>query len=350
MNYQQSFRRKSRLKLMLALVFTILVLIFGSVWSVRFVYNNGLKPVNGSLKRVIITVPTGASVKDVADLLKNNNLIKSQWAFKQYIRNNNLDDNVKAGTYALQPSQSVAEIVDIITEGKVKTDLITIIPGSTLQDIKRTFIKNGFKGVDIDNALKPEQYLNEPAISDKPTSASLEGYLYPESFQKNANTLPRDIILKSLRQMHKHLTPELRNGFVAHGLTVHQGIILASIIEQEVTKPSDKAQVAQVFLKRFKNGLPLESDATAIYGAVVAGLPPSLTYDSPYNTYLHNGFPAGPISNVSESSLKAATNPSDTDWLYFVSGDDGVTYFSKTLAEHESLTAQHCKKNCGTLR
>jgi UPF0755 protein len=142
------------------------------------------------------------------------------------------------------------------------------------------------------------------------------------------------------------LTPELRTGIVRQGLTVHEGVILASIIEQEVGKQSDRATVAQVFLKRRQMDMPLGSDVTAFYGAIKDGKTPSLTYDSPYNTLIHKGLPPGPISNVSDSSLQAVANPSPTDYLYFVAGDDGITYFSHTLQEHEALTQAHCKKLC----
>src|SRR5690606_30784605 len=100
-------------------------------------------------------------------------------------------------------------------------------------------------------------------------------------------------------------------------------------------------------LTRLKMGMALESDPTAAYGAILDGREPSLSYVSPYNTYEIEGLPAGPISNVTANSLKAVANPADTDWLYFVAGDDGKTYFSKTLDEHERLTEQHCTDLCG---
>jgi UPF0755 protein len=146
--------------------------------------------------------------------------------------------------------------------------------------------------------------------------------------------------------MAKYLTPSVRSAFAAQGLSAYQGIILASIVEKEVSKPSDRAQVAQVFLSRLKQDMMLGSDVTAYYGAIVAGKEPSVTYDSAYNTRIHKGLPAGPISNVSENSLQAIASPAGTDWLYFVAGDDGNTYFSKTLEEHEALTQQHCHALC----
>ena len=146
--------------------------------------------------------------------------------------------------------------------------------------------------------------------------------------------------------MKKRLTPDVRAAFTKKGFTVHQGVILASIVEQEVSNTTDRPVVAQVFLKRLQDGMQLGSDVTAFYGAIIAGKAPSVNYDSPYNTRIHDGMPPGPISNVSTSSLQAVATPANTDYVYFVAGDDGKTYFSHTLDEHEALTEQHCKKLC----
>jgi UPF0755 protein len=105
--------------------------------------------------------------------------------------------------------------------------------------------------------------------------------------------------------------------------------------------------VAQVFISRLRAGMPLGSDVTAYYGALLAGKKASGAYDSPFNTLLHTGLPPTPISNVSERSLQAVAHPADTDWLYFVTGDDGVTHFTRTLAEHDAAAAQYCHKLCG---
>jgi UPF0755 protein len=130
------------------------------------------------------------------------------------------------------------------------------------------------------------------------------------------------------------------------GLSMHEGIILASIVEQEVSTPEDRAKVAQVFYNRMKRGMLLQSDVTAFYGAHILGVSPSTHVDSPYNTYVHPGLPVGPISNVSATSLQAVANPANSDYLYFVAGDDGTTYFSHTQAEHEALVRQYCIKLC----
>jgi UPF0755 protein len=177
-------------------------------------------------------------------------------------------------------------------------------------------------------------------------TTTLEGMLWPDSFERTATTPVSEIITESLNEMGHHLTSQVQAEFASEGLTTYQGITLASMINQEVTKPADQAQVAQVFLTRLKSGGTLGSDVTANYGAIAAGQPPSLSYDSPYNTLIHPGLPPTPISTINTSSLYAATHPASTSWLYFVTGDDGTTYFSNTLQQQQQNTATYCHTLC----
>ncbi len=340
------FNQRKGLKIVVSLIVVVLLVTAGLAYMGRRYYEQNLKPVSNSQTATIITVEEGSTVHDIAVNLKENGLIRNNRVFEQYVRNKNLQDKLQAGTYSLRPSQSVGEIVDILTKGHILKNLFTILPAQRLDQIKSAMINAGFDAKEVEKAFDPAQYVGHPALVDKPEGASLEGYLYPESFQKTAETTPQTIIRQSLDEMQKHLTPELRAAFVSQGLTVHQGVTLASIVEQEVSNNSDRAQAAQVFLKRLSQNMPLGSDVTAFYGSFVAGKAPSLTYDSSYNTHLYAGLPPGPISNVSESSLQAVAHPAATDWLYFVSGDDGKTYFSHTIEEHEALTKQYCKKLC----
>ncbi len=318
-----------------------------SMVVVRHVYHENLKPLS-SVKTVhVITVPSGASVSKIASLLKKEGVIRSDWAFQWYVSSQEVRDKLQAGSYALRPSQSVAEIVSIMTQGRVDTALVTIPPGRRIDEVRSILINNGFAAKDVDRALKPDLYRDHPALVELPKEVtSLEGYIYPESIQKDANTKPEDLITKYLDQMQKRLTPDVRNGFVQQGLTVYQGVTLASIVETEVSNPADRPKVAQVFLKRLHENMRLGSDVTAFYGSILADKAPSVTFDSPYNTHLHDGLPPGPISNVSADSLNAVAHPATTDWLFFVAGDDGKTYFSHTLEEHEALVQEHCKKLC----
>ena len=333
---------------LLAIVLVAALLIGAAVIiEVRHVYTNDLRPLTSGQRGQTVTIPSGYSLKQVATLLKQKKLIRSDWAFSQYVRNEQADSDIKAGTYELSPSQSVQEIVSIITEGKIKTDLITILPGQRLDQIEKAFINSGFSQASVTAAFVPAQYAGHPALVDLPAGASLEGYLYPNTFQKTSTTSPEDIVREALDQMQQHLTPDIRAAFVAQGLTVHQAITLASVVEQEANTQTDRAEVAQVFYSRLHSGMRLESDVTAFYGAQIAGQAPSVTYDSPYNTYLHDGLPAGPISNVSDSSLQAVAHPASTNYLYFVAGDNGTVYYSQTLEEHQAQINQYCQLSCG---
>lgn len=334
-NHRKSFRWPA--KTVTILIIAILLALVGSAAIVRKVYNDNLKPLSTSREEKVITVEPGSSPGDIAGNLKSKGIIKSDWAFEWYIRNHNLRDKLKAGTYVFAPSQSIPEIAEQIASGEIASDLVTILPGKRLDEIEQGFIDSGFSKKQVKAALNPDLYKNHPALTDKPKGASLEGYLYPESFQKTAETNLEDIVELSLDEMHVRLTPEIRQAFNSLGLTTHEAVTLSSVIELEVSNRADKATVAQVFLKRLRQGMPLQSDATNEYAKI----------NPKYDTYKITGLPPGPISNVSEDSLKALAYPSQTDWLYFVSGDDGKTYFSKTLEEHEALIEQHCTELCG---
>lgn len=319
-----------------------------AVVIVRQTYTNGLRPVSGNPTTQVFIVERGSSVKQIAVQLETAHLIRSAWAFQLYVHSKELNDRLQAGTYALSPNQGTVRIVAQLTKGQVATDLVTILPGRRIDQVRADLINDGFDPATVDRALDPAAYIGLPALAFKPAeTTNLEGLLWPDSYQRQSDTDPAVIIRQSLEAMGQHLTSEVQAAFAAENLTTYEGLILTSMIVQEVDTPQDQAQAAQVFLSRLKADMPLGSDPTAKYGAVLAGRSPSLTYDSVYNTLLHAGLPPTPISTVTNNSLVAATHPAATDWLYFVSGDDGTTYFSKTLEEHEALTEKYCHELCG---
>jgi UPF0755 protein len=349
MRYHFQFKSRRWPVMFIWFVGAIVALAIMAVVLVRHIYHDNLKPVSTVRKVHVINVPQGASVGKIASILKKDGVIRSDWAFQWYVSSQEAREKLQAGTYALRPNQSVPEIVNLMTTGRVTTALVTIPPGRRIDEVRSILINNGFNADQVDQALKADNYRNHPALVELPKEInSLEGYIYPESIQKDANTTPQQLITKYLDEMQKRLTPEIRNSFAAQGLNVYQGITLASMVEMEVSNPADRPIVAQVFLKRFHDGMVLGSDVTAFYGATLADKSPSVSFDSPYNTRLHPGLPPGPISNVSADSLAAVAHPASTDWVYFVAGDDGKTYFSHTLAEHETAIAAHCKKLCNS--
>lgn len=346
---QVNKKRKTRMprRVIAVLGVLILLVIIGAV-TVRRVYYAKLEPVSSSQQTQIFTVDQGSSVKEIAAELENDKLIRSAWAMELYVHSKELGSSMQAGTYALSPSDGTAKIVTTITRGAVATELVTILPGQRIDQIRTSLINDGFSPVSVDAALQPNQYKDLPILAFKPASVdTLEGLLWPDSFQKTGSTDPSVIIRESLKAMGDQVTPDVQAAYAAQGLTTYQGITLASIITREVSKPSDQAQVAQVFLSRLKQGMQLGSDVTALYGAAIAGKGQDLTYDSPYNTLIHTGLPPTPISTITKNALIASTNPAATTWLFFVAGDDGTTYFSNTLQEHEALAQKYCHKLCG---
>ncbi len=275
---------------------------------VRHIYNLELRPVSSSQQTQIFTVKEGSSVKEIADQLEAQHLIRSAWAMELYAHSTQLSSQLQAGVYAFSPSQSTSTIVNTMTKGKVTTKLVTILPGIRIDQVRADLINDGFSPASVDAALQPDQYSDLPVMQYKPTTVdSLEGLLWPDSFEKDSDTQPSTIIRESLIEMGNELTPQVQQEFAAEGLTVYQGLTLASIIDQEVSKPTDQTQVAQVFLSRLRTNMMLGSDVTAYYGAIVAGQAPSLTYSSPYNTLQHTGLPPSPISTISADALNAAT-------------------------------------------
>lgn len=343
----QPARRRTARRLLLISIVAVSVLA-GATIAVRHIYFENLKPVSAtSQKAQLITIKNGATVDDIAQQLHDAGLIRSTWAFRLYVSSKEVRNALEAGTYSFEKGQSVPEIVSQLTHGKVATDLVTILPGQRIDQIKTTLINYGFSKEDVASALNPSNYPNSRVLVDKPAQASLEGYIYPDSYQKTGNTTPQQIISAALDEMDSHITPELRADFAQQGLSTYEGMILASVVEQEVSHSTDRAMAAQVFIKRLHMGMMLGSDVTALYGSRLGGQAGSLTYDSPYNTLLHTGLPPTPISNVSDSSLQAVAHPANTDYLYFVAGDDGVTHFTHTLEEHEAAAKQYCHKLCG---
>lgn len=344
--YRINLARRSASRRLVLLGAAVLVLLFAGILLARHAYTDGLKPVSSNQQSQVITIKTGSNTTQIAQQLADKHLIRSVWAFELYVHSKELGAKLQAGTYSFSPSEGTASIIKTLTRGAVTTNLVTILPGRRLDQVRSDLINDGFSPAKVDAALNPAQYADLPALAYKPAGASLEGLLYPDSFQGTADTDPAVIIRESLVEMGTKLNPDLQTAFAQENLSTYQGLILASMLEKEVSKPSDRAQAAQVFMKRTQTGMMLGSDVTAFYGAILAGKSPSVTYDSPYNTRLHTGFPPTPISSVSDSSLQAAAHPANTDWLYFVAGDDGTTYFATNIDDHNANVAKYCHKLC----
>lgn len=324
----------------------LLLILVGGALAVPVWYAYELRPLATVQQPRYFTILPGSGLHNIAINLKEEGLIRSTQAFSLYVKTHARSHHLQAGTYSLSPSMGTKEIANKIAKGDVAKNLLTILPGKRLDEVKKAFAKAGYSEPDITLAFDPAQYAGHPVMAYVPNGSSLEGFLYPDSFQKEVNTPAQTIVKESLDEMQKHLSQEVIAGFKAHGLTTYEGVTLASIVSQETDDPSYQPTVAQVFLSRIGQGIKLQSNVTANYSADVRGVPRNINIDSLYNTYLHAGLPPGPIGGVTASSLKAVASPSNTDYLYFIAGDDNKVHFSHTSAEHEDAIKHYCQKKC----
>jgi UPF0755 protein len=320
-------------------------------------YYSSLSPVDSSNKdRVRISIASGTAPSSIAEQLHEKGLIKSTLAFDIYTRLSGTRNKLQAGTYSLSPSESVQGVVEHLVSGKTDQITITFYPGATLRDhtdkpaskktdVETVLLKAGYAQAEIDAALS--KTYEHPLFADKPAGTDLEGYVFGETYVFGSEASVEEILKGVFDEYYKQIQAhDLVSAFQQQGLTLYEGITLASIIQREVSGQADSRQVAQIFFKRLREGMPLGADATFVYAANKAGVAPTVDLDSPYNTRIHAGLPPGPISAPGLAALQGVAQPAEGDYLYFVSGDDGKNYYSRTAEEHEANTRAHCKINC----
>lgn len=334
-----------RLRRVLKISLISLAILGGLAWvGVERWYRLNLRPPSAMASEILFTIEPGSPTIDIANQLKEAGVIRNATAFIWYLGRLPGEPTLQAGSYRLSTGLGVAEVADILTNGRVDTSLVTISPGLRLDQIENQLIEAGFERAKVSAALKA-QY-DHPLLQYKPPSADLEGYIFPETLQITHDSTVESIIERSLAVFYEKLTPGLLAGLEDQGLSVHQAIILASIVQEEVSAYEEQRKVTQVFLRRLDEDMPLGADPTFRYAAAKLGKPESPDIDSPYNTRLHAGLPPGPIANFTINALRAVADPADTDYLYFVSGDDGTTHFAHTLAEHEANVERYCIELC----
>lgn len=310
-----------------------------------------LTPVDrSSLTYVRVMIPDGAAASDIGQILVDHHLIRHVSTFELYTLVTGTKDKLRAGGHALKKSQSLSEIVADLTGDKTDDFRVIILPGLTLEQladptIRGSLADQGFTKDEIMAAYAASYDL--PLFKDKPLGTSLEGYIHPDTYGATTTGSLEDVLQASFREMQRVLVEKDAVAKLhAQGLTLYQGITLASIVQKEVSDPVTQRQVAQVFLKRLRDNMTLGSDVTFIYIATKEGRTPSVNDPSPYNTRRTKGLPPGPIANFNTSALDAVLDPAAGDYVYFVAGDDGVTYFARTEAEHNANIAAHCKVLC----
>lgn len=320
-------------------------------------YAMNLKPARpGNTALIRVEIPADASGDQIGALLEERGLIRSRYAFKLYLRLKGVGRGFRAGVYALKPGDAVPSIVAHLTEGRTDEFAVHFYPEGTLRgddfrSVTSALKKAGYTPAQIEHALRAPY--RSVLFNHRPAGADLEGYVYGETYFMAAGATAEEAIQRAIAQLETIVQEhQLEQKFRARGLTLHEGITLASIVQKEskgcgqAPTCDDQRRIAAVFYNRLKRDMPLGSDVTYHYAADKAGLPRDHRLDSPYNTRIHKGLPPGPIAAPGLSALRAVAEPAENDALYFLSGDDDVTYFARTNEEHEANIKAHCHQKC----
>ncbi|MDB9823009.1 endolytic transglycosylase MltG [Deltaproteobacteria bacterium] len=291
----------------------------------------------------IIIVQEGMSLKEVAGRLESRGLIRNRTIFTFWTRLMGYGRQVKAGEYLLSSGMAPIKIMEILTRGVIITYSVTIPEGFSIEQVGGMLAEKGLvdKPQFISIAREP-QILSKYGI----VGPSLEGYLYPDTYQFGRGLSPVSIIDVMIKRFNEVVKPFMKR-IEESGMTMEEVVTLASIVEKETGSAEERPLISSIFLNRIKKGMRLESDPTVIYGMDnFAGnlTRKDLSESTPYNTYMIRGLPPGPIANPGLESIKAVLYPSETDYLYFVSKNDGTHYFSRSLEEHNRAVRIYQKK------
>lgn len=309
-------------------------------------------------EQIEVEIPLGSSTTDIADILEEHGLIKNSDIFRMYIKFKNHTD-FQAGEYVLSPSLTLDEIIAELKSGVLMEEplyRITIPEGKTVEEIAEIFANRlSFSEEEFLDAVHDEQFLQQ-LIEKYPDLLSneilndelyvpLEGYLFAGTY----DIYEEDPSVESIIDMMVECTDSLMQSKIEEvnetDFTIHEILTLASVVERESKFSEDRPKVAQVYLNRLEKDMKLQSDITAFYGiehkAVVTY--EDIEIDTPYNTYVIDGLPIGPINSPSEEAIDAVLNPEGEDFskLYYFSRPNGETFYSDTLEEHNRIRQEY---------
>lgn len=326
-----------RFLIVLILLIAVVVLGFFAVYSME---TDAKDP--KSQKYVNVTVPQGSTAAGIGSSLQKAGIIRSEKIFLVYTKFHKYGTQYQAGEYAFSPSMDMKKIAKILCTGKTNKVTFMVPEGTNILKLAEKLQNSGIiqsKDEFLDTAKNTDfrSEFNFLPKSVKGNGYVLEGYLFPATYDVPAGAKSEDIIRLMLQKFQSVYTDEDQALADKLGMSQQEVLAAASIIEKECAKDSDRPKVASVLYNRIKKGMKLQCDTTVQYALALEGtdtneiLYKHLNLDSPYNTYVVNGLPEGPICSPGRASIEAALNPADTDYLYFVLSSklDGSAVFSK---------------------
>jgi UPF0755 protein len=302
-----------------------------------------ISPADHSGKEAIFVVREGSSLREIARDLENKGLVRSKTLFVLWSRIMGYSKGIKSGEYILSAAMPPAKILEKLRRGLILSHIITVPEGYSREQVAELLHEKELVNRKIFLSLTEEpSVLKNYGVS----GPSLEGYLFPDTYQFARGISPSLIIDTMVRRFWQMAGP-LTDKATGTGMSMKDIVTLASIVEKETGRPEERPVIASVFLNRLKQGMRLESDPTVIYGmqSFDGNLrKKDLVQESPYNTYVIHGLTPGPICNPGLDAIKAVIFPAKTEYLYFVSKNDGSHQFSRTLSEHNRAVERYQRR------
>lgn len=345
-------KRKLKKKVKLFILFFFLISI---IVGILFTYKLLFSSISNKKEIIEFKIEEGSSVYQVGEKLEKEGIIRSNLAYKIYVKLNNINE-YKAGTYKLDKGLNLKEIVDLLKGNAYTNEFITITfkEGKTIRNIAKTIEENtNITSSEFYLKLEDENYINSliekywfltEDIKNKDIYYPLEGYLYPETYNFSMNVTVEEIIKTMLDQSEKAFS-KYKSLIDESSYSINELVTLASIVESEGIYVSDRKNIAGVFYNRLNKGMPLGSDVTTYYAFKVDLGTRDLTKKeintyNPYNTRgpkMEGKLPVGAISNFSLSAFEAVLEPINNDYYYFVADNTGKTHFTKNYTEHQKI-------------
>jgi len=336
--------------------FSVIIVTLGVLAIVCFsIYRDALKtikhPFKNSTSNIEVKVNSGDSLNSVIENLSSEKKIGNSFLIKWYIKSQKLSSNIKPGTYSFSDSTSIEDFVKGLEEGRdnINAIKVTIPEGYDIEQIALLLEKSGaFKKEDFLNAIKNYKLPSYIKKDDKKRYA-LEGYLFPDTYVFSKDTTASEVIKTMLSRFEEVVSEINKNNNAAiKDDNIGSIITMASVIEKEAVLESDRSKVASVFYNRIKKNMKLQSDATVLYALNVhkeVVYTNDLKVNSPYNTYLVQGLPIGPICSPGKSSIEAALKPEKSNNIYFIIIKDGPHFFSDNYNEFLKIKKQYIDSN-----
>jgi UPF0755 protein len=318
----------------------ILILVVAVAAGVAFYFgaNRIYEPYKGyATPEVFVEVPTGAGPAAIGQRLVAAGVVRDEMTFRGAVWMSGRARDLKAGEYQFAEPMTPMDVIDKLARGDVYRRRITFREGLTIPEMAAVYEQSGFgTAADFTKAASDPGLISEL----DPAARNLEGYLFPETYSLPRETPASVLVNQMVALFQKALTPAVRDGFKAQGLSLREAVTVASLVEKETAVAEERPVVAAVYLNRKRIGMPMQADPTVIYALQLAGRydgnirREDLQFDSPYNTYRYPGLPPGPIASPGRAALEAVANPAASEYLYFVSRNDGSHVFARTLDEH----------------